>query len=82
MGRRRRGWQRCTLVVLTLAGLFLAAPTPSSGGKEHDLRLRPSCPGRAAELGDGDGIQGKGTPNGMSGDCIGAPLPCVEYQAY
>jgi hypothetical protein len=80
MGRRRRNLRTSSLAVLMLVGLFLAWPASSSGGRERDLKPRPSCP--SAADGREEDINGFGTPNGMSGDCIGALFPCFEYQAY
>ena len=43
-----------------------------------DLKPRPSCPSAAAGL--GEDINGLGTPDGMTCDCIGGPFRCADYQ--
>lgn len=75
MGRRRRNLRRSSLAILMLVGLLLAGPASSSGGRERDLRTRPSCASAVVNRLEVTNYS-YGTANFWTRDCVGADLGC------
>jgi hypothetical protein len=80
MGRRRRGLQKISLAMLMLTGMLLAAPAASSGGREVDVKTRPSCADTSVPNLMVD--YSTQSPRLLTLDCVGAPTGCGPENQY